>query len=443
MPGQDYSPPIAISAEFDARQWNATDVSAGVFNRGGAATVLSDFGAGEGLYDDILSFLNWRGSLTERLLQSDARVEWAASGAANSANLTITLTALDRVEIRHAAAGGPVAFDVAASTLGSYGFASGGQSSGLDGGDQVLVADNEWIRGNVVDQAFAIDPAGAPAAFSVPSVDHRSQDVITMLRFGGFVGDADDSGRSATMESLEFLDNAINDVAGGTRYRWGVTDQQKLVTTSTYSGGYVWWAAPTALNAGVGITWVDTDFRDRLGFSGDEIVVQSGGLDFVIADFQLPGFLLPIRPMDGQRRWYDEDTSTVRRQDGILHSSTVQTFNGWDVSFFVGGDPDENDDSRQFLEHVLPFMQKGRRVTVYQDWGDPRRAREDRVDKTRTGGASVATSYTVLNTHEFNGYRGRLRTRRSGDSPSRFDAAWEGPIRQRFLVQLALEDSDD
>jgi len=133
-------------------------------------------------------------------------------------------------------------------------------------------APNPWRLGPILNASFTIDPTGAPASFTVGGSRYW-QDLPTAIRALGST-DADD--RNAT-GNLQALDVAIN----GTSAKWLIDETGHVVTS---------WRTGTMAS----VTWLDTDFRDRLGFSGLESVQSSGFVDYLRADYPLPGSVLLV-----------------------------------------------------------------------------------------------------------------------------------------------------
>ena len=408
MPAQHYTPRYAIASGFDASQWAGENV----FSRGGTNIALP---SDAGLYDDAVVFLNGLGSnaTDDVSLGSGFDANW--TGAAGTG--TAYINANDRVVLEH---------DGASFTLGAaagnavFGFNTAGQSSVFTGTTNRITASAEWTRGIVENPNLSITPA-ASAAFDVLSSDaHVVQSIPTLIRAYN-EGDAD---ALAPTSNLEYLDNAA--VAGlSDTARWSINaDGHVQVSWETGLGG--------------AFAWVSTSFRDRLGFSGRESVTNVGAADVLVADNPLPGFIVPPRPMVELVHGYAHSTSARRLRGGDVAASEITDWYTFKLSGYMGGpaDPD-NDETNHWRIHVLPYIRPGRYVSIYQDWGDPRRARFSRVR------ASGDEPYSVLYTSEFNGRRGRVRCVRSPDDGAAFTTTFNSPIRLRFLVELMLEERKD
>lgn len=449
MPGQHPAPPIAIATEVDARAYSA----AALFSRGATGIVMPTYDAGEGLYEDILSFLNGRGSQWATLatdardLQSEMRAGWADSGAPTSTDLYCFIDFDDKIVIEHRTQPTATAFTVV--NEGSpefFGFASAGQSSGAytaSNGDvyQRIKAPDNWTRGVVQSKLIKINPDGVPPGFFVPSYWCWAQDVVTLLRGSGGLGDGNDvddmhgragSAKVGLFDSLETMDNAATDVTQR-RIRWGVN-----------AAGRVWVAWPTGAAWSRISSWSSIPIMQALGFDGTEAQLTLGSVAYQLATNPCRYLLCPTRPAQLIAPMHGGKTNAVRLQNKEVHANTVLSWDAWRLVFRGGGPASPTDEHVHWVRHVLPKIRAGSRMTIYQQWGDPRRAlRPDAAHGTTNANGTYWTqpAYDSLYTSESAGYRGRIRGYRAPDAPDSFSLEWLGETRKLFEADLVVTEA--
>jgi len=77
MPGNQIAPPFAIMSQFDARPWAGLPL----YTRPPDTISMPAFsGVGDGLFTDLLTFLNGRASVPGRVLDEDILATWTLSG---------------------------------------------------------------------------------------------------------------------------------------------------------------------------------------------------------------------------------------------------------------------------------------------------------------------------------------------------------------------------
>jgi len=398
---------IALLAEFDGRPWAGVDL----FFRGANPNVVlpaATSGTTERIYDDLVSLLNGRASESVRSFPASAASLWTGAGS-----LTVTLTTDDRINFTTDVEG----FEILASASGNnepWGIPAGGSGAVL-AGPPGYTTPNEWTRGNITARPFINPDVGG--LFQVPAEAARYQDAVIAFREAGVTLDEDDL--HAT-DNLEHLDNDQNDPASR-RYQWGITDD-----------GFVYWAAPTV--TATAISWLSITFRDALGFDGSEVVTVDGALSYSIATNRPPSGMFPSRPLIRQTRQAREVSRARRVTDGRWASNHVGTYQGWELEFYLDGPADKAglDQHRHLLEQWLEVVTHGRRVTLYQDWGDSRRA----DDVPNLG------LYGLLYTVEEGGYRGRLRLRMDPATGADYDAKWPDVFRRRKPIRFTFTDDE-
>ena len=423
MPGQNRQPRFALSAAFDARTWTGTNV----LNWNGTAgfnVALPTYAAGEGVFESALAFLCGHGSYnggtptTRRDLQG--LINTASSAAGGNTSWVVSLNTSDRVVLTNSA----YTFNVdSTDQAASFGFSNtgAGNPSGAGG---VLTAASDWTRGIVANWALKINvTAGWAGSFTAgPANDYYSTDLPILMRARGAIADADDVWNTGNIVSLE---QRLN-LAGRIDDRIGINQN-----------GHVFVTWQDFLNRG-SLTWPSATFRNRLGFDGTtgETALFGGTTHYrAIANNPLPGFLVPTRPLGSITLVRTNDgAQAVRLGDGTMHSFRPMTFPVYEMDFWLGGSVASVDEHRHFLDHFLRYAEVGQRCTLFQEWGDSRRAIDNRT----------INSYSLLQTTEYNGYRGRLRLHRDlRDRQFEHAARWENDLRLRHRVMMALAGEAD
>lgn len=406
MPGNNPHPLVALLGEVDTSQWAGVDV----LNRGGSNVSLD---ADSATFDDVLALLNGCGSQSGRSLPEDVQSRWTANSGAG--NLAVTLNDDDQIVLTASAED----FTVSAGINNIY-FGADPAGYGLVGGSAPFVRTFDyapWVRGAQVHGStgrLEITPA-VGTAFSIPRYVGTIQSLITHVRK---FDESDADGTWSTL-CLEDLDNTTNDTVAR-RIRWGIDGD-----------GHVYTTRPSGVSAAV--TWVSTSFRDRLGFTGLETESTSNGIVTLTAANPCPGCYFPTRPLETIEPITRETTGVLELSDGDICANHVGAIARWRVVFYVDGPADSRDTSRHWVERCFKeHWTRGSMLTLYQHWGDPRRA---------LAGWQVNAeqpAYDLLYTSERDGYRGRLRCRIAADSPNERSLAWEGALRRRLPVEMHL-----
>lgn len=403
--------PAAVVASFDARQWSATTV----MTWNGNNVTLPTFAAGEGFYFDPLDHLNGRCSGTEAFV-GDVAAAWVASGAAGA--LTMSIDG-DTGRVKLVSSVDDFAIGTGSGNAW-WGFDSAGHA--LVGGAAPFerIAPNPHSLVGTFSGTLNIDPAGAPAAFNV-GASRWWQDPITAMRERGVEGDADDV---VDADSLEALIAAI----GGASVRVGLD-----------SDGHVLIAWRTGIaNPGPPV-WVSTTYRDRLGFSGLETMQTSGLVDYVVADYRLPG----VYVVDDGLREYDVTASTTtsgeRMIGGTYSAASYGTRAGATVQFDIAGPVVDTTAHVHWLERCVQYLTVGAPVTVYpRRWTVQRRLSP--LDVTAAQDAHDLL-YTTLPTYA-PGYHGRRRGRITESSTQQHATAWRGESRTWWTVSIDMTDAE-
>ena len=420
MPSNDPNPTIAFLTEVDARAYNGVSI----FDMGPGAVT----GPAQDYFEDALNFLNGRGSPATWDLDSNIKVVGSGAGT-----WSMGLDADDRVYIENSLE----SFTLApGSGREAYGFTPLGILTSGGVGPFRITASGDWVRGNVENSHMDLDTVLKAGQFFVPSIAFRAQDVITMLR-GQALVDADSADRFLNLDQQ--INAAYDNGVGGQRYRWGVDEV-----------GHVWLAADSATATppdGAGV-WTSDDLQLWLGFDGTEVTqtladaATGTNLEYIEATYPCQGVLVPSRPMRRPSVYrFEEKTNTARLTSGEIASNKVMGWHSWIVEWYLDGPQDCRDLSTHWLNALVARAPKGVRWAVYQVWGDPRRLRFD--VEVRTTQATVVPAYDVLGTSELDGYRGRIRGRRSiGDSAKKANR-WPQSIRMRIPMTTTIEAAEE
>ena len=135
---------------------------------------MPTFTSGQGLYEDVLFFLNGRGS--ENLFKADTQLDLGAFGSSWS----MTIDENDKIKIVS-----DVDFELTKTgTDDPFGFGSSTVGASLVGSDYVLTASNDWTRGliDLDNVTYRIDEVPGSGTFNFPSVKNDIQDVTTFIR---------------------------------------------------------------------------------------------------------------------------------------------------------------------------------------------------------------------------------------------------------------------
>lgn len=423
MPSTNYEPRPALASEFDARAWSGVKV----FDRGSSVTLPTYSTTGTtGLYADPFWLINGRmraGAAAVTAQHLGAMVTKASTAAGGGVSFTAGITSGDLVYIQ-----GDGPFTVNAASAGNaLGFSTTPlAASAIGGGLYRATAQSDWTRGAVTLSSSAgphLEFDDGLVTFDTTTYMGKFSNVVEWVRTTA-ANDADEP--SSLADVLERLDNDANGSTVGslTSITWGVDDDGHVFSSWPSSTGI---AAPT---------WADADFRDRLGFSGNESAVTTDGLTTITADYPLPGLFVVPEPL--QALLADapaEDGSTLALVGAGYASTLWRRVRRWTCAFYVPGQAAATPLHRHYVDRFLPYVTRGRPITLHPEWGDPRR-RLDPMSVT----ASV-DAYGLLYTSQDQGERGRIIGSVAEGNPAERALEWGSTgIRARALQTWLIEE---
>ena len=401
MPLNNPAPQFALLSAWDMRGLSGDQL----FTRsGGGAVSMPTFSAGEGVYEDVLFFLNGRGSSSS--LKAQGQLAYGASVGGVGTTWTATINEDDKVQFTS-----DVDFTLTKTgTDDPLGFGSATLNATLVDSDYVVTAPNDWTRGllKLTNVLYRIDEVGSSDTFNFPLLLSDIQDVTTFIR-GHSEGDGDDFGLS----SLQELDNTAQ---ARTDITWTITDE-----------GHTRCFYPTSKGD---VSWTSTTLRDLLGFTGNETPTTAGSFSRVTSTHKNSGVLLPSRPYQSHHLRVENIGQSRRKIGGGYVSNFIGSYVIGSLAFDLDALLDESDDYRHFTERFLPLIGPGERINFYQGWGDSRRA----LRTAQVVGSQEA--YDLLYTSEDNGDQGRVR---GSLITSDFDLAYPTRLRRRVPVSLEIE----
>lgn len=179
------------------------------------------------------------------------------------------------------------------------------------------------------------------------------------------------------------------------------------------------------------------DFWRWLGFTLDEMpVLISAGMYTLTATHPCPGVLVPTRPFTSIARGEVWRGDAHELTDGSSSVAYMATREQWQVEAWLDGPGSRRDLEAHFLRRVKPWLYPGARVSVYQDWGDTRRAVSS---WPWPASGAYHRDYT---TQDFGRY-GVLRARLAVDAPKAYMAEWSSRSRQMAPLSLTLVSAED
>jgi hypothetical protein len=393
MPSNDKAPNFALISEFDATPYSGLVL----FSHGGNDVSMPTFSQGAGFYDDTLIFLNGRASTMGLSLESQI-----GAAATFGTSWLIELTSDDKVTITS-----DVDFSIAPTSLSQDFLGFGGTVDAVPFGSKYrATAPNDWTRGNINNGQYTVNETGGAGTFIFNKVQAGGQDVLAMIRSG-----TDSDNPSNTLQKLHAA--AISD----DNVRWLITDD-----------GYIQIKYLTSLGT---IGFSSSSFKERLGFTGDETASTSlvtPTFDTLTATYPLPGALFPSRPLENHHLRVESVSDFSRIIGGGYTSNSIGTYKTSSLRFHLDASQDQKDLYRHFTDKFVSYIATGEPITIYQEWGDSRRAATSIENNGVYDG-----SFTI----EDNGYKGRIKGTLT--DPSTYDLSYPSKIRRRVPIELMIE----
>ena len=395
MPLNNPSPNFALLSSFNARTWSNVNI----FDRGSNNITLPTFATGEGVFEDVISFLNGRGSDSGFSI-----TDLLNAGSAFGSNWSVSINANDKVLIS--------CDDQFAVRLLSGVDVLGVGSSSFSSAATSFTCPNDWIRGSVINSGtyqFVDSTSSNFFSFALQG-GLNAQDLIVAIRERGTTNDIDDVNTTNCLEALDITANT-NDYI-----KWYINDSGHV--ECMYFG--------TVSD----ITWVSTTFRDRLGFSGNESPSGST-IKTLTADYPGPGSLYPSRPYQDHHMQTQNVADSRRKIGGGYVSNFIGSYVQSILLFDLDALLDEKDLYRHFTNQFIQYVPPGERINFYQNVGDSRRS------LITSGVTANQSAYDLLYTSEDNGNTGRIRA--SVINTDSINLAYPNRLKRRVPVSFTME----
>jgi hypothetical protein len=391
MPRNEFAPNFCLMTDFDARPFTGTLYTAEGQN-------ISLPSASQIIFDDPIQFLNGKGMSSSYSLKHDLEAD-------KGGTWTISIDSQDR--IKWLASPG-VDMDITTD-------AGGGEIWGLNFDYYEMISTepaifpNDWQRGNLILWQSGnvnygkINYSGAGTVSpSLYPVFPFAQDMISLL-----------SVRSGNGQyCLQSRDEFYFEQA----HQWILRDDGHVVRMSSF--------------ANPSFSWVDTAFRDRLGFSGNEQWISLYGRKALIADHVMPGVLYPSRPVQDHHISFDRVSEYQRKIGGGFTSNFIGNYVKSNLSFHLDAYADIQNDYRFFGDTLGVYFYKGAKINFFQGVGDPRLAR---ITNDIT---SSNSAYSLTHTSENNGDQGVIRGTITNITS---ELSYDGMIRRRVPITMEIE----
>ena len=400
MPLNNPAPQFALLTEYDLRDQSGLEI----FTRsGGHAVNMPTFTKGQGVYEDLIFFLNNRS--TQSPLTATGQI---TSSKTFGSTWSVEINENDKIQIT-----ADVDFTIInQGSVDAFGIGSNTLSASQVGSNYIATAPDNWTRGTIQrsDVSYLLTQVGGSNTFTFPIQVTAFQDVTTYVRDRSSISDLDVFG----FASLEFQDvNAqSNDLIS-----WVVNDSG--FTECIY------------LSSLGDISWTNTTIRDLLGFTGNETpATHATTFSKLTATHKASGVLIPSRPYQQHFLSVQNLSQSRRKIGGGYCSNYIGTYTTSQLNFDLDALLDLSDDYKHFINRWLPLASSGERVNFYQVWGDSRRTlRTSQITGTQK-------AYDSLFNSEDNGEYGRLRT---SIITSDFSLAYPGRLKKRVPVTMELE----
>jgi len=362
------------------------------------------------VYEDMITFLNGRGMSSGNdlpallLASSNFGTDWHIGIDAND-KVEISSTHNFRIKFNSASTADGLT-DVLGIGTSFVAYSGSSATIGSPLLTYAITAPNDWLRGEMISFSYIIEEVGGGAASFTWNFAGGAQDLIVACRARGNA-DIDDS--AECLESEDLIKHAGSDI------RWYL-DNSGHVKCS-----YV--IAPD-------ITWDNNDFRNRLGFTGNETVETVNFYSVITATHPAPGVLKPTRPYQASHLSVENVSQARRKISGGYTANYVGTYITTSLLFDLDARLDTVDLYRHFTDKFINFISEGERINFYQVWGDSRRTliSED-VN-------SDQPAHDLVYTSSRNGYEGRIR---ASLITKEYELAYPSNLRRRVPVRMRLE----
>lgn len=396
MPSRDTAPRFALLSDFDSRPYSGV-----LFTRRNSSNVETNVSLTEPIvFNDIIQFLNGNG-VGPRYTYPEA-LKTVFTGE----TFTVGINDEDHIFINRAN-NQELTVSINSEATDLFGAINQTYSTGQ------ITFPYEWRRGNeFVSNAESVLIAGVFPKLAIFPHLKAFQDIPSLLTTRTGNG-------SLCLEQIE--DDLF-------------TPTQKLPVTQWFlnENGHVVQLINTFLNQyAASFSWVDTDFRDRLGFSGNESWVNlEGNYYYMVADNPAPGVLIPTRPYETHHLKFERPVSKKRKIGGGYTSNFVGNYVTSVLSFRLDALFDQKDEYRHYSDTCGKYFYEGAAISFYQDWCDSRTAiRTAQINANQP-------AYDNYHTSENNGMYGVIRGHIATMSG---DLAYESGIKRRVAVTMEIE----
>lgn len=336
----------------------------------------------QGLYPDIISFLNGYGN--QRDLMAELTEDWIAAGGDASSVWSIIFDYNNVILKLEAPDDADREFTVDALSA-DFDYMGMRDNTTFDSVTYVEVrAAYPFIKGcagvftasgalSTPTTLFRITKTAGGDVINVPRTDLEVlgdnkgafQSIPGAMRYS--VGDNDDK----TLMCLEKWDNDVHDPIKR-RIRWGITDEGRVYNT------YPKTEFTEFPDPDFALVWNDnaaaTALKEALGFIGDEVssAETSGDYGGIVGSYTPPSLLLLNR---GFSRWDErliQNTSVVNLMNGDLRGRNHYTAVEISAAFTLGGTLSATPIADHAVRNVFPKLTMGAKCSVFQQWGECR-----------------------------------------------------------------------
>jgi hypothetical protein len=342
MPSNDYSPNFMLCSEFDARPFTGT-----LYTRknGSNSTInVSLPTTSQIVFDDIIAFLNGGALQASTSLESALNIIYTGE-----AGWDVNINSSDKIywnRLNNASTTVALYPNSTSQASSIYGIIPGVYSDGK-------ITTNDWKRGMITVDAndrFYLDSG----SFKVAILPHVPfiQDLPSYLRQRSGSG----------LYCLESIEHGSFYISGAVPPVLWVLDSEGHVMQVVY--------ALASNNSHLKeFAWVDTEFRDRLGFSGNEQWTAVSGWNYwwvMRADYTAPGVLCPSRPLNDNHYTFERVSNPKKLLDGSMSSNYLGNFVSSNISFYLDALSDIKNDLPSYVFN--DYFYEGSRVSLYQNW---------------------------------------------------------------------------